>query len=138
MVSSLVAVTWTSDITPISSKEFLDLQTTIECGLTLKRVRDMIRTCNQMHHTGKYSQHSSIFWEYMPVWLNGWVFVYELNGCGFESSCSHLNFRSRACFEQEVPWLNQTFPIMTFPIMLTKAFLEPSRTSTMELFYKNS
>ena len=25
-----------------------------------------------------------------PVWLNGWVFVYELSGSGFESSCSHL------------------------------------------------
>ena len=25
-----------------------------------------------------------------PVWLNDWVFVYELSGCGFESSCSHL------------------------------------------------
>ena len=36
--------------------------------------------------------------------LNGWVFVYELSGCGFESSCSHLNFRFRACFEQGVPW----------------------------------
>ena len=22
--------------------------------------------------------------------LNGWVFVYELSGCGFEYSCSHL------------------------------------------------
>ena len=38
------------------------------------------------------------------VWLNGWVFVYELNGCGFESRCSYLNFRFRACFEQGVPW----------------------------------
>ena len=54
-----------------------------------------------MHRTDKYSQHSSIIW---PVWLNGWVFVYELNGCGFESRCSHLNFRFRACFEQGVPW----------------------------------
>ena len=26
-----------------------------------------------------------------PVWLNGSVFVYELSGCGFESSCSHSN-----------------------------------------------
>ena len=26
------------------------------------------------------------------VWLNGWVFVYELCGCGFESTCSHLKF----------------------------------------------
>ena len=37
-------------------------------------------------------------------WLNGWVFVYELSGCGFQSHCSHLNFRFRACFEQGVPW----------------------------------
>ena len=27
-----------------------------------------------------------------------------LIGSGFESSCSHLNFRFRACFEQGVPW----------------------------------
>ena len=32
------------------------------------------------------------------------MFVYELSGFGFESSCSHLNFRFRACFEQGVPW----------------------------------
>ena len=25
----------------------------------------------------------------MAQWLNGWVFVYELSGCGFESSCCH-------------------------------------------------
>ena len=43
-----------------------------------------------MHHTDKYSEHSSIIW---PVWLNGQVFIYELSGCGFKSSCSHLNFR---------------------------------------------
>ena len=30
-----------------SSKEFLDIQATIECGLTLKRVRDMTRTYSQ-------------------------------------------------------------------------------------------
>ena len=33
-----------SDIAPVSSKEFLDIQATIECRFTLKRVRDMIRT----------------------------------------------------------------------------------------------
>ena len=36
--------------------------------------------------------------------LNGWVFVYELSGCGFELSCSDLNFRFWVCFEQGVPW----------------------------------
>ena len=30
--------------------------------------------------------------------LNSWVLVYELRCCGFKSSCSHLNFRFRACF----------------------------------------
>ena len=39
-----------------------------------------------------------------PVWLNGWVFVYEVNHCGFMSRCSRLNFKFRACFEQGVPW----------------------------------
>ena len=62
---------------------------------------EMIRTYSQMHRTDKYSQHSSIIW---PVWLNGWVFVYELRGCGIESSCTHLNFRFRFFFEQGVPW----------------------------------
>ena len=66
--SSPVAVTLTSDIAPVSSKEFLDIHATIECGFTLKRVRDMIRTYGQMNRTDKYSQHSSIIW---PVWLNG-------------------------------------------------------------------
>ena len=37
----------------------------------------------------KYSQHSSFIW---PVWLNGWAFVYELSGYGFESRCCQLNF----------------------------------------------
>ena len=35
-------------------------QATIECGFTLKRVRDMTRTYSQMHRTDKYSEHSSI------------------------------------------------------------------------------
>ena len=36
-------------------------------------------------------------------WLNGWVLVYKLSGCEFESCCRHLNFRYHACFEQGVP-----------------------------------
>ena len=42
--SSPVVVTSPSDFAPASSKEFLDIQATIECGFTLKRVRDMTRT----------------------------------------------------------------------------------------------
>ena len=33
-----------SDFAPASSKEFLDIQATVECGFTFKRVRDITRT----------------------------------------------------------------------------------------------
>ena len=62
-----------------------------------------------MHRTDKYSQHSSIIG---PVRLNGWVFVYELNGCWFVSCCSHLNFRYGTCFEQEVPWHSGKYRVL--------------------------
>ena len=61
----------------------------------------MKRTSSQMHSTDKYSQVRYIIWSLSQ---NGWVFVYELNGSGFESSSSHLNFRYSVCFEQGVPW----------------------------------
>ena len=85
---------------PASSEEFLDLQAIIECGLTLKLVRDMTRTYNQMHRTDKYSQHSSIIWSFL---LNSLVFLYELSRYGLESSCSHLKYKFLAYFEQGVP-----------------------------------
>ena len=44
----------TSDFVPASSKKFLDIQATKECGFTLKHVRDMIRT---------YS-HKPFFWQH--------------------------------------------------------------------------
>ena len=49
--SNPVAVTSPSDFAPASSKEFLDIQATIECGFTLKRVRDMIKTYSQTKFT---------------------------------------------------------------------------------------
>ena len=42
-----VTVTYISDIAPVSSKEFPDIQATIECGFTLICVHDIIRTCSQ-------------------------------------------------------------------------------------------
>ena len=90
----------TSDIVPGSSKEFLEVQETIECKFTLKCVCDMITKYSQKHYTDEYSQHSSMIW---PIWLNSWVFVYKLSGYGLKSRCYHLNFRYNACFEQGVP-----------------------------------
>ena len=49
------------------------------------------------------------------VWPNGWGFVYELSGCGFEPSCSHLNFRFRACFEQGIPWHSGNYRVWIHP-----------------------
>ena len=101
MCSSSVAVTETSDITSAFSKDFLDIQATIECGFTLKHVCGMIRTYSKMHRTDNYLQRSSVIW---PVWLNDWVSIYKLSGCGFKSRCSYLYSRYRFCFEQGVPW----------------------------------
>ena len=53
------------------------------------------------------------------VWLNGWVFVNELSGCAFESSCCHLNFRFRTCFEQGVPWHSGTYRVSIHSETLT-------------------
>ena len=61
---------------------------------------------SQMHRTDKYSQYSSIIW---LVWLNGWVFIYDLSGCEFKPCWSNLNFRYRAYFEQEVPWHSDNY-----------------------------
>ena len=44
--SSPVAVTSPSDFAPASSKDFLDIQATTECGFTLTHVGDMIRIYN--------------------------------------------------------------------------------------------
>ena len=80
--SSPVAVTLPSDFAPPSTKEFLDIQATIECGFALKRVRDMTRIYSQMDGTDKFS---------------------EDTGSPFESSCSHFTYRFLALFEQGVP-----------------------------------
>ena len=63
---------------PVSSKELLDIQ----AEYSVDSLWD------------KYSQHSSIIW---PVWLNCWVFVYELSGCGFRSSSCHLIRKTIEC-----------------------------------------
>ena len=46
--SSPFAVISPSDFVPASSKDFLDIQATTECGFTLKPIRDMTRTYNQL------------------------------------------------------------------------------------------
>ena len=78
----------------------------------------VISKVGEIGHFGTQNQHTWAFllffslnrlwsctWSYtLLIWPNCWVFVYELSGSGFESSCSHLNFRFRSCFEQGVPW----------------------------------
>ena len=89
----------------VSSKEFLDIQATKECGFFLNRVHDMITTYNQMHHTSKHSKHNSIN---CPVRQNGWVFLCKISGSGLESCCSHLKFRYRVYFEKGVLDIQET------------------------------
>ena len=99
--STPVPITSPSDFAPPSSKELHDIQSTVDCGFTLKHVCDMTRTYSKMHRKDNYLEHSSIN---SLVWPNGWMFVSELSGSGFDSSWSHFTFRFRASFEQGVPW----------------------------------
>ena len=44
-----------------------------------------------------------------PVLVNGWVFVYNLSGCGFESRCSHIgNSYSKIRVRKKVPVLRDS------------------------------
>ena len=70
----------------------------------------------RMQRTDKYSQHNSIIW---LVWLNGWVLVYELSRCEFQSLCCHLNFRYHACFEQGVPRHSENYSVRIHSEMRT-------------------
>ena len=111
--------------------EFLDIQVNIECGFFLKYVRDIIITYHQMHRTDKYSQLSSVIWS---VLRNGWVFVYKLSGCGFQSSCSHLIFRCRTCFMQRVPWHSGKYRLwIHFEIRALHNINIPSKVSYREV-----
>ena len=64
--SSPVAVASPSNFAPASSKEFFDIQATIEIGFTLKPVRDMTRKYREMHRTDKYPEHTSIICPVLP------------------------------------------------------------------------
>ena len=49
-----------ADILSVLSKEFGDIQATIEFGFSLKCICDMIKTDSQLHCTEKFLQHSAI------------------------------------------------------------------------------
>ena len=108
MGSSPVAVTYTWDFALALTKKFPHIEATIECGFTLKRVSDMIRTCGKMHPTDNYWEHSSII---RLVWLNVWVYVYELSDCGFKFRCIHLKFGFRSCLDQWVSWHSANYRV---------------------------
>ena len=65
----------------------------------LERGAKETRTHNHLVHKPTLNHLLNLVW---PVWLNGWVFVYEIKGCWFEFSYSHLNFRFPVCSEQGV------------------------------------
>ena len=73
--SNPVAVTYTSNIAPVSSMEFLNIQATVECKFTLKCARGMIRTycknilTTQLNHLASLSKWLSV--HLRTIWL--WV-----------------------------------------------------------------
>ena len=47
-------------------------------------------TWTQTHNHLVHKRTLNHFAKLAKLWLNGWVLVYKLSCCGFESSCSHL------------------------------------------------
>ena len=90
-------------VNPHSVVAWMSRKCLLDAGanITVKRIRDVITTCSQLHGTDMYSEHSSNIWS---IWPNGWVFIYKLSGSGCESSSSHLNIRFDPCFDQGIPW----------------------------------
>ena len=131
-----------TDIAPVSSKGFLDIQATIECRFTLKRVRDMIRTYSQMHRTDKYSKHSSV------ISLNGWMFLYELSSCGFKSRCIHLTnhiliYHKKKLYKIKFAWTRYLTPPQNTFLWFKKNLCSKSKPKTLffrwyKNFYQNS
>ena len=71
----------------LQARSFLTSRQTMQCGFTLKLLRDMIITCTQMHRTDKYSEQSLIIW---AIQLHGWVSINELSGCEFKAELKEI------------------------------------------------
>ena len=57
------------------------------------KLKDLIK----IYLCGKFHQYSicdsNVIRTHNYLVCNGWMFVFELSGCGFESRCYHLNFK---------------------------------------------
>ena len=74
---------------------------------------DCNRTRTHNHLVRKQTLSHLVSWpNHWSVWPNGWVFIYKLCGCGFESHCSHLHIYS-------VTAESQPFDIWSKDIMAT-------------------
>ena len=72
----------------LTSKEMLKYRSS---GIRIRNRLVRKRTLNHLANwTGQFDR---------PAWLNGWVFVSELIGCGFEFRRCYLNFRYDVCFK---------------------------------------
>ena len=61
------------------------------CKAALNYLSDKSNGIRTHNHLVR-KRNSTIFPNW-PVLLNGWMFVYKLSGCGFESRCCHLKFK---------------------------------------------
>ena len=66
-----------------------------------RRKKEPISDCNRTRTYNHFVRKWTL--NYLDKWLLVWVFVNELSGCGFESCCSHINFRYGTCFKQWIP-----------------------------------
>ena len=68
-----------------------------------------------------YQSPSDCMWIIWSIWPNGWVFVYKLSGCGFESRCYQSQYLSLCTVfdaissnTNEVPLINPSTNVFVF------------------------
>ena len=73
---------------------------------------------------------SEVIW---PAWLNGWVFVYELSGCGFESSCNN----PKICIENKKNLSCKLLVLIKINYVFPKTYLRIISTEIIYSFIKS-
>ena len=98
-------------------------------------MHDIIIRYSHAHRTEKFSQQCSIIW---PVLVIGLLFVYKLSGRRFNSNCSHLNFRLRACFEQWIPQHSGNFRVWIYSKCVCDMIITYSQMHRTDKFSQHS
>ena len=77
------------------SKKFLDIQATIECGFTLKGLRDMTRTYSQFANSacGSFAKNKERIHKFKEIGDSRYIYQIELDKACFQHEMAYGDFK---------------------------------------------